>query len=389
MNNSDKIIPNLLDYKEILRMYKYRILAALTLLLTIWSCAGSNATTMEYRSATTAVRSEKDLRKGEEYALKALSMEEHANDGRVAYFLAVEIYKPRKDWEKMNEMLDIAINRNPSQTIERPFRLDDGTVVKTIDQAVPIYKEQIWMNLFNQAVELIDSEQLDKATNKIILAQSVLEKVDNYITACILFLQLDDMENAKKNLNSALKLEPNNARVLEIAGDLAQNDEDFETALNYYSKALDVENLKNEPELIEKLIFVNVELEQYDEAILLSDKLLDNSPDDADTYFNVGVIYQRLASSLYDETVNEWKQITNQDKPLSSDIKENYNNFIQTLDFVKSALDYFMDSSMLEEDENIQTEQAIAEMKRTSKSIKNIYLDSIRQIAKDNNVDIN
>ena len=389
MNNSDKIIPNLLDYKEILRMYKYRILAALTLSLTIWSCAGSNATTMEYRSATTAVRSEKDLRKGEEYALKALSMEEHANDGRVAYFLAVEIYKPRKDWEKMNEMLDIAINRNPSQTIERPFRLDDGTVVKTIDQAVPIYKEQIWMNLFNQAVELIDSEQLDKATNKIILAQSVLEKVDNYITACILFLQLDDMENAKKNLNSALKLEPNNARVLEIAGDLAQNDEDFETALNYYSKALDVENLKNEPELIEKLIFVNVELEQYVEAILLSDKLLDNSPDDADTYFNVGVIYQRLASNLYDETVNEWKQIINQDKPLSSDIKENYNNFIQTLDFVKSALDYFMDSSMLEEDENIQTEQAIAEMKRTSKSIKNIYLDSIRQIAKDNNVDIN
>ena len=389
MNNSDKIIPNLLDYKEILRMYKHRILAALTLSLTIWSCAGSNATTMEYRSATTAVRSEKDLRKGEEYALKALSMEEHANDGRVAYFLAVEIYKPRKDWEKMNEMLDIAINRNPSQTIERPFRLDDGTVVKTIDQAVLIYKEQIWMNLFNQAVELIDSEQLDKATNKIILAQSVLEKVDNYITACILFLQLDDMENAKKNLNSALKLEPNNARVLEIAGDLAQNDEDFETALNYYSKALDVENLKNEPELIEKLIFVNVELEQYDEAILLSDKLLDNSPDDADTYFNVGVIYQRLASNLYDETVNEWKQITNQDKPLSSDIKENYNNFIQTLDFVKSALDYFMDSSMLEEDENIQTEQAIAEMKRTSKSIKNIYLDSIRQIAKDNNVDIN
>ena len=48
-----------------------------------------------------------------------------------------------------------------------------------------------------------------------------------------------------------------------------------------------------------------------------------------------------------------------------------------------------MDSSMLEEDENIQTEQAIAEMKRTSKSIKNIYLDSIRQIAKDNNVEIN
>ena len=58
-------------------------------LLTLWSCAGSNATTMEYRSATTAVRSERDLKKGEAYALKALDMEMHANDARVAYFLAI------------------------------------------------------------------------------------------------------------------------------------------------------------------------------------------------------------------------------------------------------------------------------------------------------------
>ena len=101
------------------------------------SCAGSNATSMEYRSATTAVRSERNLSKGEEYALKALSMEEHANDGRVAYFLAVEIYKSRKDWEKMNEMLDIAINRNPSQTIERPFRLDDGTLQEIVEMMKP------------------------------------------------------------------------------------------------------------------------------------------------------------------------------------------------------------------------------------------------------------
>ena len=43
------------------------------------SCAGSNATSMEYRSATTAVRSERNLSKGEEYALKALNLEIHKN----------------------------------------------------------------------------------------------------------------------------------------------------------------------------------------------------------------------------------------------------------------------------------------------------------------------
>ena len=389
MNNSDKIIPNLLNYKEIFRMYKYKILVALTLLLTIWSCAGSNATTMEYRAATTAVRSEKDLQKGEEYALKALNMEEHANDGRVAYFLAVEVYKPMENWEKMNEMLDIAIDRNPAQTIERPIPLEDGSIVRTINKAVPIWKDLIWMNVFNETVELINAEQYDEAIDKIIFAQSVLEKIDNYLLATSLFVELNNMEMAKKNLKSALALEPDNARVLEIAGDLAQNDENFEAALNYYSKALDTGNLTNEAEVINKLIFINVELEQYDEAILLSEKLLDSNPDDADTYFNVGIIYQRLSSNLYDETVTDWKKITNQDQPSANDIKANYKNFKQTLTFVESALGYFRDSSMLEEDENMQTEQAISEMKRLRKSVKDIYLDSIRKIAKDNNVELN
>ena len=389
MNNSDKIIPNLLDYKEILRMYKYRILAALTLSLTIWSCAGSNATTMEYRSATTAVRSEKDLRKGEEYALKALSMEEHANDGRVAYFLAVEIYKPRKDWEKMNEMLDIAINRNPSQTIERPITLDDGTTVRTIDQAVPIWKEEIWKTIYNQTAELINAEQYEKAISKIIFAQSVLEKIENYLLATDLFVELNNMKMATKNLNQALELEPDNASALIRAGDFAYNNKSFETALDYYTRALDTGNIKDEAGVIGNLISANVELERYDDAILLSEKLLDSNPDNADTYFNVGVIYQRLASNLYYETVNDWKQITAQDKSSSSDIEGNYNDFKQTLYFIESALGYFLDSSMAEEEENPQTEQAISDMKRLRKSVKNIYLDSIKQIAKDNNVELN
>ena len=54
-------------------MYRVIILFILTILIV--SCVGSNATTMEYRSATTAVRSERDMAKGEQYALKALDIE--------------------------------------------------------------------------------------------------------------------------------------------------------------------------------------------------------------------------------------------------------------------------------------------------------------------------
>ena len=386
-NNISKIIPNLFDYKEKFIMYKNKIVLLFSTLITIWSCAGSNATTMEYRSATTKVRSERDLNAGEAYALKALKMEEHANDARVAYFLAIEIYKPRRNWEKMNEMLDIAMDRNPDQSLERPFRLDDGTVVSTIADAVKIYKEQIWMNLFNQTVELVDAERFEEAIQKINLAKSVLEKADNYVTACLLYMQLDDIDNAKKDLDSALQLDPNNVRVLEIYGDFAQNDSQYAIALEYYQKALD--NTDSQDALIEKLIFIHVELENYDRAIELSDELLMNNPDNPDLYFNVGIIYQRLASKLYDMSVDEWKQITAQDRPSANSIQLTYDNLKQTLEMVKIALGYFMDSSMLEEDENTETERAMDEMKRTRKTINDIYLNSIRQIALDNNVILN
>ena len=194
---------------------------------------------------------------------------------------------------------------------------------------------------------------------------------------------------ATKNLNQALELEPDNASALIRAGDFAYNNKSFETALDYYTRALDTGNIKDEAGVIGNLISANVELERYDDAILLSEKLLDSNPDNADTYFNVGVIYQRLASNLYYETVNDWKQITAQDKSSSSDIEGNYNDFKQTLYFIESALGYFLDSSMAEEEENPQTEQAISDMKRLRKSVKNIYLDSIKQIAKDNNVELN
>ena len=96
-------------------MYKLKILTLLLLFIVLWSCVGSNATTMEYRSAKTSVRSENNLIKGEELGLKALAMPEHQNDAQVAYFLAIEIYKPKKKWEKMNEMLNLALSINNSK----------------------------------------------------------------------------------------------------------------------------------------------------------------------------------------------------------------------------------------------------------------------------------
>ena len=48
---------------------------------------------------------QKKFKRCENYALQEL-FEAHAQDAQVPYFLATEIYKPQKNWNKVIEMFD-------------------------------------------------------------------------------------------------------------------------------------------------------------------------------------------------------------------------------------------------------------------------------------------
>ena len=65
-------------------MLKNKILS-LFILLFVYSCATS-VSSMEFRTAKTAARSEKKLDRAEEWGVKALNHEVHANDPLVPYF---------------------------------------------------------------------------------------------------------------------------------------------------------------------------------------------------------------------------------------------------------------------------------------------------------------
>lgn len=365
------------------------------ILLTLWSCAGSNATSMEYRSATTAIRSERNFAKGEEYALKALDLEVHANEARVAYFLAVEIYRPRKDWQKMNDMLDLALKKNPGENLEKPFPMD-GKVIKTISDAVPVFKNEIWTNAFNQTVSLFEAQKFEKALEEINFAKSIIEKTDNYIISTVINLQLakektdsNYMDSAKENLDNALKLDPNNYRALQIYGDLEFDTKNFQSAQDYYQKALN--NTKDEDiisTLRQSLIYIHVELKEYKKAISLSEELIANNTDDPDVYFNVGVIYQRLGNTFYDEMIEDYKKITSSNSISSEEMQRLYKDAQKTLEMVNLAKDYFLDASSLEIDDinSGQNNSAINDMKRLRKNIRDVYILSIEKIAKDNNI---
>ena len=115
-------------------MKKLSILLSIYIFILLIGCT---STCMEYRSATTAARSEKNLKRAEEWGLKALEAPEcsPANNSLAPYFLATEVYLQQKNYVKMAEMLNIAEQRNPNQPLETPFKLGDNPV-QTIGEGV-------------------------------------------------------------------------------------------------------------------------------------------------------------------------------------------------------------------------------------------------------------
>ena len=68
--------------------------------------AGCASESMEFTTAKTALRSEKDFVRAEEWLKKALKAD--TTDAMVAYVYATEILKPQKRYKKMASMLDLA-----------------------------------------------------------------------------------------------------------------------------------------------------------------------------------------------------------------------------------------------------------------------------------------
>ena len=93
------------------------------------------------------------------------------------------------------------------------------------------------------------------------------------------------------------------------------------------------------------------------------------------------IIFQRIWRNIealkidlleFEEVIESYKTLINQDTPNANLIQSTYSKGRKALDMIQLALDYFIDSSMLEIDENTETEDAMSEMKRLRKNIKDI-----------------
>jgi len=364
-------------------MKNLSIIIISSILLLITGCASS---CMEYLSATTAARSEKDLKRAEEWGLKALESSgcNPETDALAPYFLATEIYLRQKKYKKMAEMLNIAEQRNPDQLLERPFKLGD-TPITTIQEGVNSYREQEWSAIYNKIVDLINTNQFDRANDEIEVAILIdPNRIENYSTLAGIHLHNLNNKEALNAIKRGLEIDDTNSILNLMKADLFVQNNKLELAEELYIKAIEYSD--DPGPIMRKLLFVYIDMDRNEQAIDYSNELLDKYPNDPDLYYNVGVLYQRLTLELFDPTRELFLTTTMESE--SAIINKVYQSFRTTRQYAYNAKDYFLQASDLELDENISTNEAVSEMRKLMDQIDELFIPSIRETAKSAGIEL-
>lgn len=285
----------------------------------------------------------------------------------------------------MAEMLDIAEQRNPSQRLENPFRLGDIPII-TIEEGIEAYREQEWVNIYNQAVELIQKEKIDEAKEKIEVAILIHpKKSENYSTMAAIYLEKNDMQNALQIVNRGLDADDTNSMLYQMKGDISSRNKDLVSAETSYKKAI---VYSDDPgPIMRKLLFIFIDMGDNEKAIDYSNELLDKYPNDSDLYYNIGVLYQRLTLDTFDPAREIFLTLSQESS--KKDVINTYNKFVQARKYAYNSKDYFLQASDLELDENLSTREAVKEMGKLMDQIDDLFVPSIRETARSKSIELN
>jgi tetratricopeptide (TPR) repeat protein len=337
------------------------------------NCATSS---MEFTTAKTALRSERNLQKAEEWFIKALDVE--PENALIPYILATEIYRPQKKWAKMADMLTEAMERNPNQKLERPFMMDNKPII-TIEDGVLSYRKQEWVSIFNKGIELFQAQKMDEAIEKLSLAMKLdPSNPETYSTLGMIFTLTEDYDKAQKMAYLGLQLDPNHSKLLKLSGDIAINDKDFTNAIELYKRAIDSSDNVS-ASLIKLLIYTYIDIGEYQSAIDYSLDLISKNPDEADAYFNVGVMYQRLGANLYNPAIEEFN--TQSETRNLESLTKILTDLKQAKSYFSEARDYFLEASDLEIEDS-GAYDAAKNMKENVKQLDTIFIPSVQDMLK-------
>ena len=353
-------------------MIKAKNICLILYFLFLTGCASES---MEFTTAKTALRSEKDFVRAEEWLKKALKAD--TTDAMVAYVYATEILKPQKRYKKMASMLDLAEKRNPLQQLETPFMWEEKPVL-TIKDGVQAYKEQEWTVVYNSAIDYYQNNDLDKAIDLLETALLFLPNDGStYGTLGALYIEKKDYDRAGESIGTGLKLDPNNITLLEIASTYYIQTKDLNKAEKTLIKALNLS--KNPGNILRQLVFVQIDLEKYESAIEYSLQALRDFPNDPDIYYNVAVLYQKMGIIRFDSAREKYLKISNVENKNENDLEKIYTDFKESRTFFVDSKDYFLTVTDLNPNDDVSYD-AVKEIKKMLKQLDELFIPSVRDM---------
>ena len=335
-------------------MSKYLTLFSYMLIALFLTNCASGPSSVEFTSAKTKARSERNLKDAEMYAIKALSIETHAQDAQVPYFLATEIYKPQKKWDKVIEMFDEAMKRDPEAMLLQPLMYDNKPITRMQDQISIYYENELWFILFNQAIKAYENDSSDPEIIRLLELSMYIDpsNVKSYILLATTYDSNKKIDESKNIVNRALDISGikggDKANLCGIMAELYKQEENYSEAISSYQKAYNFyEELDDDEGMMSAMVAIlslNLLLEDWMKSIQWAEKIYEdfyliNEDNEMDILFNISLAYNNAASSFYNTAGN----VFNSDNPKRSELQESMNNYNIAYEYFDIARDYFME----------------------------------------------
>ena|GEM_PF-4849536 len=328
----------------------------------------------EFVSAKMYVQQE-DMEKAEDFFLKALELEAEKDNARVPYLLAREVYARQRRYEEMNQMLEEALRRNPSQ------KLDNNTIaelVQNLRQVEWTMEYKLGAGLYNAVIQATGDEPPNEDQREQLLqAKAHFETAafirpdegTTYTNLVFCYRQLGDKEGERAAVENALQNNPENGMVLLLAGELAWNDSDYDRAIELYQKAHQI--LPDNIDVMQRLTATYLEIGDSQTALEILEKARRNAPKDPNVYYNLGAVYASIGNEALEKGQELYREAINADQIPIDKMEVALASFKQAQSAYSESL-YFMDNTLVLNPDDAATSNAIKEIQSTKKILNTL-----------------
>ena len=251
----------------------------------------------EYESAKVYIK-EQEWVKAKEFLVKAVEVE--PDNPEIPYKLGYYIYAlQEKDWEKMNQSFDKALAIDPNKIIGQE---------KTVKEFVTMVRFEFWAEVYNKGgVEYNEyiaapMDEKDAALKKAVATYEVSARIKpdeakSYTMLATCNHRAGNTDKSENYILKAVALSPDDADVNLTTGQIFMQKQDYEVALPYLKKAVELEpsNTKS----IRNLAQIYYDMGQLEKSIQTYEVAIDKETDrevKADLYFNLGILYNKVGN---------------------------------------------------------------------------------------------